>query len=82
MSVNQLHHMTLTVPDVEAQKTFYEEFGIVGKVDAERAIFRCKGRNQDQVIVVPGHRMGLHNISFSTTTKGLRQIENRIKNSA
>ena len=82
MSINHLHHVTLTVPDVEAQKDFYEDFGLIGKSDAERAILQCKGRNQDQVIVVPGHRMGLHNISFGTTTKGLSEIEKRIRRSS
>jgi len=82
MSINHLHHVTLTVPDVEAQKIFYEDFGLIGKSDAERAILQCKGRNQDQVIVVPGHGMGLHNISFGTTTKGLSEIEKRIRRSA
>ncbi len=82
MSINHLHHVTLTVPDVEAQKNFYEDFGLIGKSDTERAILQCKGRNQDQVIVVPGHGMGLHNISFGTTTKGLSEIEKRIRRSA
>ena len=82
MSINHLHHVTLTVPDVEAQKNFYEDFGLIGKSDAERAILQCKGRNQDQVIVVPGPRMALHNISFGTTTKGLSEIEKRIRRSS
>jgi catechol-2,3-dioxygenase len=82
MSINHLHHVTLTVPDVDAQKNFYEDFGLIGKSDTERAILQCKGRNQDQVIVVPGHGMGLHNISFGTTTKGLSEIEKRIRRSA
>lgn len=77
MSVKHFHHVTLAVPDVEAQKTFYEDFGLIGKSDGDRAVLRCKGRDQDQVIVVPGRKMGLHHLSFGTTHKGLAEIEKR-----
>ena len=82
MSVKHLHHVTLAVPDVATQKTFYDDFGLIGKTEGDRAILRCKGRNQDQVIVIPGKKMKLHDISFGTTKTGLADIERRIKRSA
>ena len=54
MSVKHLHHVTLAVPDVATQKSFYDDFGLVGRTEGDRAILHCKGRNQDQVIVISG----------------------------
>ena len=82
MSVKHLHHVTLAVPDVATQKSFYEDFGLIGKSVGDRVVLRCKGRNQDQVIVIPGKKMKLHDISFGTTKTGLADIEKRIKRSA
>ena len=62
MSVKHLHHVTLAVPDVATQKLFYEDFGLIGKSVGDRVVLRCKGRNQDQVIVIPGK-----NISYMTS---------------
>ena len=82
MSIKHLHHVTLAVPDVAVQNTFYEDFGLTGRTVGERAILRCKGRNQDQVIIIPGNKMKLHDISFGATKTGLADIQKRIKRSA
>ena len=82
MGIKHLHHVTLAVPDVAAQITFYKDFGLTGRTVGNRAILRCKGRKQDQVIVIPGKKMKLHDISFGTTKMGLADIERRIRRSA
>ena len=81
MSVKHLHHVTLAVPDVATQKLFYEDFGLIGKSVGDRVVLRCKGRKQDQVIVIPDKKMKLHDVSFGTTKTGLADIEKRIKRS-
>ena len=49
MGIKHLHHVTLAVPDVTAQITFYKDFGLTGRTVGNRAILRCKGRKQDQI---------------------------------
>jgi hypothetical protein len=74
MSVRHFHHLALSVPDVPVQKTFYEDFGLLGTEIENRAILRCKGRDQDQIVLVEGPERRLHHISYGATEEGLAAV--------
>lgn len=77
MPVRHLHHFALGVPDVQVQKTFYEDFGLTGKTAGNGAIMRCVGRDQDQVVLVESKERKLHHISFGATEEGLADVKRR-----
>ena len=82
MAVRHFHHFALGVPDVEAQKTFYEDFGLVGHTSStvangNGAILRCVGRDQDQVVLVESKERTLHHLSFGATPEGLADVKRR-----
>ena len=75
MAVQNLQHYALSVPDMNAGKQFYEDFGLSCYAEGEQTIFRCAGRDQDQVILVDGPQRKLHHICFGTTEAGLGAIK-------
>jgi catechol 2,3-dioxygenase-like lactoylglutathione lyase family enzyme len=79
MSVRHFHHVALSVPDAPVQKNFYEDFGLVGTESENRAILRCRGRDQDQVVLVEGPERRLHHISYGSTEEGLAAVTANIE---
>ncbi|MDA0262243.1 MAG: hypothetical protein O3A21_08635, partial [Proteobacteria bacterium] len=79
MSVQNLQHYALTVPDAASGKQFYEDFGLESRAEGNQAIFRCQGRAQDQVILVEGPERRLHHICFGTTDAGLATIKAKVE---
>lgn len=79
MTVRHFHHLALSVPDVPVQKTFYEDFGLVGEETENRAILRCVGRDQDQIVLVEGPERQLHHISYGATEEGLAAVEANVE---
>lgn len=82
MTVRHFHHFALGVPDVEAQKTFYEDFGLVEHANGNGAngngtTLRCVGRDQDQVVLVESKERTLHHLSFGATPEGLTAVQKR-----
>ena len=82
MPVRHFHHFALGVPDVQAQKTFYEDFGLVGGADGNGAIMRCVGRDQDQVVLVESKERTLHHLSFGATEESVADIKKRVERHA
>ena len=80
MTVLNLQHYALTVPDLEAGRTFYEDFGLEGRVDGNQVVMRCEGREQDQVVLGEGSKRKLHHFCFGTTEDGLAAIKARVEN--
>ena len=81
MAVRHFHHLGLSVPDVPVQKTFYEDFGLIGEEKDSRAIMRCIGRDQDQVVLTEGAERQLHHISYGATEEGIAAIKKNIDSS-
>lgn len=81
MTVTHLSHFALQVPDPEAGIQFYRDFGLEGGATGNKAVMRCAGRDQDQVILVEGPRRKLHHICFGTTEEGLASIKARVEGS-
>jgi catechol 2,3-dioxygenase-like lactoylglutathione lyase family enzyme len=79
MTIRSLQHYALTVPDVEIGKAFYTDFGLIARDEADRAVLRCDGREQDQVILLEGPRKQLHHIAFGTRAEDLERLEKRLQ---
>lgn len=79
MTIRNLQHYALTVPDVDAGVRFYNDFGLLTHATGDRAILRCEGRAQDQVILMEGPRKRLHHVAFGTRPDELRQLEQRLQ---
>jgi len=62
---------------VEAQKTFYEDFGLIGRTNGNGATLRCAGREQDQVVLVESKERRLHHLSFGASPEGLATVKKR-----
>ena len=81
MAVRHFHHLGLSVPDVPVQKTFYEDFGMIGEEKDNQAVMRCIGRDQDQIVLTEGAERQLHHISYGATEEGLAAIKKNIDSS-
>ena len=79
MSIRSLQHFALAVPDPALGRKFYEDFGLDGREAGERIVLRCRGRDQDQVILVEGPKRTMHHICFGTGADALPGLERRIE---
>jgi len=78
MTVRSLQHVALTVPDAAVGMKFYGDFGLEVRADGARAVMRCHGRDQDQVILVEGPKKRLHHIGFGASAEGLAALGQRL----
>ena len=79
MSIRSLQHIALAVPDPTVGRRFYEDFGLDGREMGKRIVMRCRGRDQDQVILVEGKRRTMHHIAFGTTAEALPPLQRRVE---
>lgn len=79
MSVTNLQHVGLEVPDVETGLAFYRDAGLEGSARDGMGIVRCAGRDQDQLRLIEGRRKRLHHVSFGSTDEGLAAIRKRLE---
>lgn len=54
-----LQYVALTVPDIGVGKVFYAAMGLEPRMESGHAVFRCAGRDQDQLRLVPGSKKGI-----------------------
>jgi len=52
--IQSLHSLTLSVPDLEVGKNFYTCMGLNARLEGEAYVFRCEGRDQDQLRLIKG----------------------------
>ena len=79
MTIRNLQHVALAVPDPSVGKRFYTDFGLVGQEYGRRIVMRCHGRDQDQVILFEGAKKSMHHICFGTRADELAQIKQRLE---
>jgi len=79
MSVTNLQHVALAVPDPETGKAFYTDFRLEGQVRGNQIVMRCEGKDQDQVILVEGPKRKLHHICFGTTADQFAGLTKKIE---
>lgn len=79
MSVQSLLSYALAVPDLEEGRRFYSTFGLIPSERDDALIFRCDGRDQDQVMLIGGKAKRLHHLRFGTDDAGLVNIRTRMR---
>jgi catechol 2,3-dioxygenase-like lactoylglutathione lyase family enzyme len=79
LSIRSLQHFALAVPDPAVGRRFYEDFGLEGRESGSRVTLSCRGRAQDQVILVEGPRRTMHHISFGTKPELIDGLKSRIE---
>ena len=79
MPIRNIQHYGLTVPDLEAGKKFFADFGLEVHERSDAVVLRCFGRDQDQIILTEGKRKCLHHVSFGTSAKDFPQLTKSIE---
>lgn len=74
-----LHHVGLTVPDLEIGRAFYEAFGLEARVSGDHLVLRCKGRAQDQIRLMPGNPKRLSYVAYGTDGEGMKKLRKSLK---
>ena len=78
MTIRNLQHFALTVPDVAAGVKFYADFGLDAREERGRTALRCQGREQDQVILIEGTQKRMHHVAFGTRAMELEELKRRL----
>lgn len=76
--IRNLQHIGLTVPSLEVGRAFYECFGLETRASGSDLVFRCHGREQDQVRLIEGPKKRLAYVSFGTHKGGLESLKQRL----
>ena len=79
MTVRFLHHIALAVPDLSVGHKFYTDFGLDGRAEGNRAVFRCADRDQDQMVLVEGKSRKLHYVSFGARPDAMPALQQRLE---
>src|SRR5690606_1001865 len=69
--IRSLLHVGMTVPDLEVGRAFYELFGLESRPSGTHLVFRCPGRDQDQLRLMPGSKKRLAYTSLGTNQEGM-----------
>ncbi len=79
MTIRNLQHIALAVPDLAVGRKFYADFGLDVREEGGRIVGRCHGREQDQVILVEGKRKQMHHVAFGTRAPELEELKRRLE---
>ncbi|CAG9271637.1 Metapyrocatechase [Paraburkholderia unamae] len=74
MTIRNIQHFSMSVPDLAIARVFYEDFGLETFERDGTLVCRCYGRDQDQVILTQGPRKRLTYVSYGTDEQSLREI--------
>jgi catechol 2,3-dioxygenase-like lactoylglutathione lyase family enzyme len=79
MTVTNLQHVGLEVPDIDKALSFFTDVGLERVERNNHGVARCAGRDQDQLTFIEGSQRKLHHVSFGTTESGLADITERLE---
>ena len=79
MTIRNLQHIALTVPDATVGRKFYIDFGMDAREENGRIVMRCHGRDQDQVVLVEGSKKRMHHATFGTDAGDLEGLKQRLE---
>jgi len=79
MTIYNLQHIALAVPNATVGKKFYSDFGMDAREEGGRTVLRCRGRDQDQVLLIEGKRKQMHHVTFGTRAGELEGLKNRLE---
>ncbi|MCX7154394.1 MAG: VOC family protein [Proteobacteria bacterium] len=76
--IRSLQCVALTVPSIEQGAAFYKTMGLEGQAQGDSMVFRCVGRDQDQLYLVPGKEKGIAWVSWGTTAEELAEAGEKL----
>ena len=79
MTIRNLQHFSMTVPDLEIARVFYQDFGLHTFYRDGTLVCRCFGRDQDQIILTQGPRKRLSYVSYGTDSESLVGVRQRLE---
>lgn len=80
MPIRSFQHLALSVPDAAVGRDFYTAFGLEAVDRGNHVAMRCKGRDQDQVVLIEGSKKKeLSHISLGTNAAELKEIQQRLE---
>ena len=77
--IRSLLHVGMTVPDLEIGRAFYETFGLETRPSGNDYVFRCPGRDQDQVRLMQGPKKKLSYVSLGTNEAGMEVLLRKLR---
>ncbi len=77
--VTHLRHVGLAVPDLEVGIQFYQDLGLESATSQNRAILRCHGHDQDQIVLVEGPKRRLQYICLGSSDERFQALQARIE---
>ncbi|HXJ16515.1 MAG TPA: VOC family protein, partial [Candidatus Polarisedimenticolia bacterium] len=79
MTIRNLQHIALTVPDATVGRKFYTDFGMDAREENRRIVMRCHGRDQDQVVLVEGKKKQMHHVAFGSRAADVAGVKQRLE---
>jgi len=76
--IRSLQNVALTVPDIQAGRAFYTKMGLEARADGSHLVFRCPGRAQDQLRLIPGRTRSIAWIVWGTQEAEIRPLRERL----
>ncbi len=78
--IRSLQYAALAVPDMEVARRFFDTMGLERRDEDAHSIYRCAGRAQDQLRLVPAEKKGIAWLSFGTRAGEIDQIAANLEN--
>ncbi len=80
LGIHSLDHFTLAVPDLEAAREFYSQFGLDLRAQDSALALKTFGHDHTWGLMVEGPRKALHHLSFGCWPDDLPRLKARIEN--
>jgi catechol 2,3-dioxygenase-like lactoylglutathione lyase family enzyme len=77
--IRSLQYVALSVPDIEAGRRFYTTMGLEARSEGGHVVFRCPGRAQDQLRLIPGAGKGIAWVCWGTQRDELAATARRLE---
>lgn len=77
--IRSLQSVALTVPDLEAGRAFYTRMGLDSWSGGTHLVFRCAGREQDQLRLIPGRSKAIAWVCWGTHWQEIPPLLNRLR---
>jgi len=77
--IRSLQSVALTVPDLEVGRAFYTMMGLGVRSEGAHLVFRCPGRDQDQLRLIPGRSKAIAWVCWGTHWQEVPPLLNRLR---
>ena len=77
--IRSLQSVALTVPDLGVGRAFYATMGLDVRSEGTHLVFRCPGRDQDQLRLIPGRTKAIAWVCWGTRDRELGPLLERLR---